>query len=173
MALKKPKLVPLKDELRNITTLNLIFNSTNFFEKIIWASIAILGTIFIYEVMFIQLENWRINPTLMTKEMKKLSDMPLPSMTFCHKGLLKYGIAEKLANLIDPEKEVPKEVLDIRNEFLKVQFQKINAKLDGSDFCEWLFNLNHAEGDDNPILKSKPLDTQQMMKEDCIVINHL
>ena len=172
MAPKKPKLTPLKDELRNITTLNLIANATNCLEKIIWASIAILGTLFIYEVMFIQLENWRIDPTLMTKEMKKLSDMPLPSLTFCHKGFQKYGVVERLANLIDPGKEVPKEVLAIRNEFLKVQFQKINNKLDGTDFCGWLFSLTGDERDDNPILFSKPLDIQQMLKDDCIVIIH-
>ena len=169
MAPKKPKLAPLKDELRNITTISLIANTANFIEKIIWASVAILGTIFIYDVMFIQLENWRLTPTLMTKEMRKLSDMPLPSMTFCHKGLQKYGVVEKLANMIDPQKEVPKEVLAIRNEFLKVQFQKINAKLDGTDFCGWLFNLIRDEQEDHPILKSKPFDIQQIMKEDCQV----
>ena len=169
MTPKKPKLAPLKDELRNITTLNLIASTKNFLEKIISASIAILGTLFIYDVMFIQLENWRLNPTLMTKETKKLSYMPLPSMTFCHKGFHKYGIAEKLANLIDPGKQVPKEVLTIRNEFLKVQFQKINVRLDGTDLCEWLFSLVGDERADHPILKPMPIDILKIMREDCKV----
>ena len=99
--------------------------------------------------------------------------MPLPSMTFCHKGMQKYGAAERLANMIDPGKEIPKEVLAIRNEFLKVQFQKINDKLDGTDFCGWLFSHNRDEREDHLILKSKTLDIQQMMKDDCNVRNNI
>ena len=101
----------------------------------------------------------------------KLSDMPLPSMTFCHKGMRKYGAAERLANMIDPEKEIPKEVLAIRNEFLKVQFQKINDKLDGTDFCGWLFSLTGDKQEDHPILRKISLEVQQMMKDNCKVCN--
>ena len=168
---KKAKIMTFKEELRNITTVNLMSNATSILEKILWIIIAFLGSFFIYEVFKTQLKNWNENPTLQTKTIRKLSEMPLPSMTFCHKGVQKYGVAEKLANRIDPEKEIPKEVLAIRNEFLKVQFQKINAKLDGTDFCGWLFNLTGDEREDHPILKSKSLDIQQMMKENCEVRN--
>ena len=101
----------------------------------------------------------------------KLSDMPLPSITLCHKGMQKYGAAERLTNMIDPEKEIPKDVLAIRNEFLKVQFQKINDKLDGTDFCEWLFSLIGDKQEDHPILRNRSLEVQQMMKDDCKVSN--
>ena len=131
----------LKEELKNITTLNFIANTKNVLEKIVWAMIAICGTLFIYDVVYIQLQNWRDNPTLVTKENRRLSDMPLPSVTFCHKGLQKYGPVEQLSNLIDPEKNVPNEIVAIRNEFLKVEYQKMKGNLDGINFCDWHFNM--------------------------------
>ena len=170
---KKAKIMTFKEELRNITTVNLMSNATSILEKILWIIIAFLGSFFIYEVFKTQLKNWNENPTLQTKTIRKLSEMPLPSMTFCHKGVQKYGVAEKLANMIDPEKEIPKEVLTIRNEFLKVQFQKIKSKLDGTDYCGWLFSLIGVEKGDHPILRKKSPDILQLMKDDCKVSKKL
>ena len=42
-----PKFQKIKEELRNITTVNLISNTSSILEKIFWALIAILGTLFI------------------------------------------------------------------------------------------------------------------------------
>ena len=64
--------------------------------------------------------------------------MPLLSVMFCHKGLQKYAAAEKLGNYIDPEKKDPKQIVGIRNKFLKVEFQKIKERMKSSDFCDWL-----------------------------------
>ena len=163
------KIMTFKEELRKITTVNLLSNSPSILEKLFWIMIAFFGSFFIYQVFKTQLKNWSENPTLQTKTIIKLSEMPLPSMTFCHKGMQKYGVVEKLANLIDPEKEVPKEVLAIRNEFLKVQFQKINNKLDGTDYCGWLFSLIGDKQEDHPILRNRSLDIQNMMKDNCQV----
>ena len=147
-------MVLIKDELRNITTLNLIANTSSILEKIFWALIAICGTLFIYDVVYIQLQNWQENPSLATKEIQHLSNMPIPSFTFCHKGFQKFGPVENLANFIKPEKGVPKEVLSIRNEFLKVQFLKIKHRIDkGSNYCEWLFNLKTDEELDHLVLR--------------------
>ena len=168
---KNSKIMNFKGELRKITTVNLLLNATSILEKIMWIVIAFFGSFFFYEVFKTQLKNWSENPTLQTKTIMKLSEMPLPSMTFCHKGMQKYGAAESLANMIDPEKEIPKEVLAIRNEFLKVQFQKINDKLDGTDFCGWLFSLTGDKQEDHPILRNRSLEVQQMMKDNCKVCN--
>ena len=65
-----PNIGDVKEELRNITTLNLIASTSSILEKIFWALIAICGTLFIYDVVYIQLENWKQNPTLVTREMK-------------------------------------------------------------------------------------------------------
>ena len=60
-----------REELTNITTWNFISSSSNVLEKILWALIAIGGTIFIYNVVDIQLDNWKDNPVLVTKVTKK------------------------------------------------------------------------------------------------------
>ena len=120
-----------------------------------------------------QLDNWRDNPTLVTKVTKKLADMPLPAVTFCHKGLHKYGLVEHLGNYIDPEKKVPKEVVAIRNEFMKVEFQKVKNHMKGKNFCEWLFGLKWNERDDNPILNQIPSNERDTMKNQCIVSSNI
>ena len=158
-----------REELANITTLNLITRSSSILEKFLWALVPIIGTIFIYNVVMLQLDNWQDNPGLVTKVTKNLADMPLPAVTFCHKGLQKYGSVEHLGNYIDPEKKVPNEVVAIRNEFLKVEFQKINKHMNGDNFCEWLFSLQIAEKHDNLILRKIPSTERDTMKTKCIV----
>ena len=171
------RMLAIKDELRNITTLNLIANTSSILEKIFWALIAICGTLFIYDVVYIQLQNWQENPSLATKEIQHLSNMPIPSITFCHKGFQKFGPVENLANLIKPEKGVPKEVLSIRNEFLKVQFLKIKHRIDkGSNYCEWLFNLKTDDKLYHQVLKYthddglRGVDRKILLKK-CLVWN--
>ena len=90
--------------------------------------------------------------------------MPLPSMTFCHKGLQKYGSIERLANFIDPEKDIPKEVFAVRNEFLKIQFQKIKNDLEGTNFCDWLFGLEGDEREDNSTVMDNDYLTSLLVK---------
>ena len=159
----------LREELTNIATLKLITSSGSILEKILWALIPIGGTIFIYNVVDLQLDNWRDNPALVTKVTRKLADMPLPAVTFCPKAMHKYGLVEHLGNYINPKKKVPKEVVAIQNEFLKVEFQKIKDQLKGKNFCEWLFSLGYAEKRDNPILNQIPSNERDNMKAKCIV----
>ena len=159
----------MKDELRNVRTLDLVSKTTYLIEKMFWALIAIFGTIFIYQVVTVQWQNWNDNPTLLTTVTKKLSDMPLPAVTFCHIGLHKYGSAEKLGNLIDPEKNVPKEVVAIRNEFLKIQFNKTIDQQGSLGFCQWLFDLKDDEKEGNPILNQISEDQRESKKSECIV----
>ena len=161
----------IKEELTNIRTFELITRTKSILEKIFWAIIAISGTIFIYHVVVLQLENWRDNPTLVTTVTKKLADMPLPAITFCHKGLQKYGLVEHLGNFIDPATKVPKEIVSIRNEVLKIQFKKMKEKMNTKDFCGWLFGLTtwYSETQDNPILSGIQKSELDVMKEKCDV----
>ena len=158
------------DELKNITTVNLIANASSILEKILWAMIAIFGTLFIYQNIDAQLRYWNENPALVTKQTVKLSDMPVPSVTFCHKGLQKYGPVERLANMINPEKTIPKEVFQIRNEFLKMQFLKIKDYLEREDFCSWLFgDKRNYDG----ILREISFDKQDLLKSQvCHNLSH-
>lgn len=170
-----PSNAELKDELRNITTFNFIANTSNILEKFFWGLIAFCGTFFIYDVVFIQLQNWRDSPSLATKEMKKLYDLPLPAITFCHKGLYKYGPVEYYGNLVDSEKDIPKPVFSIRNEYLEVQFQKLKSKIaEESDYCEWLFGIKWNVVD-HPILSeiwSNKLE-KEALKTNCLVRKYL
>ena len=161
----------IKEELTNVRTLDLIARTTSILEKIFWSIIAICGTIFIYHVVTLQLENWRDNPMLATSITKQLADMPLPAVTFCHKGLQKYGPIEKLGNYINPNKSIPKEVVAIRNEFLKVQFQKLNGRIDHSEnFCEWLDSISWTdEGKENVIFSHIQTEQRQQLIDDCLV----
>ena len=173
MARKKNSMrfMALKEELRNITAFNYIAKATSIVEKILWAIIAICGSLFIYDVVYIQLENWRQNPTLVTKVTKQLSDMPLPAVTFCHKGLHKYGPVERLLNFIDQEKEIPKDVLAIQNEFLKIRFQEVKQQLRSKNFCEWLFSLPWEVKQYNIILSQIPNHHWESVKRECFVSN--
>ena len=117
----------IKEELNNITSFNLISNSQNIIEKILWAAIAILGTIFIYNVVSTQLQYWEYHPSVTSLQTMQLNDFELPAVTFCHKGLQKYSIVERFANYIDTEKNVPEEFFKIRNIGMKVQI--IHEKL--------------------------------------------
>ena len=159
----------IREELTNVQTLDLIFRASNILEKIFWAVVAISGTIFIYHVVVLQLGNWQDNPTLVTTINRRLSDMPLPAVTFCHKGLNKYGPVERLLNFIDPEKNVPKDILAIQNQFLKVKFQEIKKRLYGGNFCQWLFNLPFEEKHNNIILSQIPEKDWWMISWKCSV----
>ena len=164
----EPKFQRIKEELRNFTTVNLMADASTILEKVFWALIAILGTLFIIDVVVIQLDYWRENPILVTKQSLKLSDMPLPSMTICHKGLQKYGIVERLANYIDPEKEIPEEVYNVRNEFIEVQFARI-VKDKHINLCEWFFDKTNSLNKDHPILKGKSEKQLDVMELECYV----
>ena len=105
----------IKEELNNITSYSLISNSQTIFEKLLWAAIAILGTIFIYIVVSTQLQYWEENPSVTFVQTMNLNDFKLPAVTFCDKGLQKYSVVERLANHIDPKKILPEEFFRIRN----------------------------------------------------------
>ena len=82
----------LKTELFNIRTIDLSSSAKNIAEKILWASIAILGTIWIGSIGMSQMNFWNDNPVLVTKGARSLSDLKLmlyllmdyfPSSSFC------------------------------------------------------------------------------------------
>ena len=85
--------------------------------------------------------------------------------------LTDYGPIEKLGNYINPNKSIPKEVVAIRNEFLKVQFQKLNGRIDHSEnFCEWLDSISWTdEGKENVIFSHIQTEQRQQLIDDCLV----
>ena len=92
------------DELRNITTVDLVYNARCFFEKLLWATIGIIGTIWAFVFFESQFKLWNESPWLTTRAHVHLSEVQYPAITFCSDGSTKYAIAERLGNYIDPLK---------------------------------------------------------------------
>ena len=92
------------DELRNITTVDLVYNAKCFFEKLLWATIGIIGTIWAFVFFESQFKLWNESPWLTTRAHVHLSEVKYPAITFCSDGATKYAIAETLGNYIDPLK---------------------------------------------------------------------
>ena len=90
------------DELRNITTIDLAHKTANILEKILWATIGIVGTIWAFFFIGSQFQMWNENPWLSTKADVDLSQLNYPAITFCSDGATKYAVAERLGNYIDP-----------------------------------------------------------------------
>ena len=132
---KGPDITPLKEQLKAISTIELISSTKNVLEKFLWFFIALGGTIYISKVFINQLNYWVENPILVTKGSMPLTDAHLPAVTFCHKGMQKYALVERLVNFIDPGKNVPKEIVEIRNEAIKAQLMKINKDLPDVEIC--------------------------------------
>ena len=124
MTMKKlkdiPTFAPLKEEFHGFTSVRLIHATRNVLEKILWISIAIVGTIWIGDLFINQVNFWNENPVLATKGTKALSEITAPAVTFCHKGVLKYSLVENLVNILDVNKTIPSEIFQIRNEAIKI-----------------------------------------------------
>ena len=61
-----------------------------------------------------------------------LSELKYPAITVCSKDSVKYALAERLGNYLDPEQELPEELISLRNEFMKcavgMEYEHIDAK---------------------------------------------
>ena len=90
------------DELRNITTVDLVYNARCCFEKLLWATIGIIGTIWAFVFFESQFKLWNESPWLTTRAHVHLSQLQYPAITFCSDGATKYAVAERLGNYIDP-----------------------------------------------------------------------
>ena len=128
--------VPLKDQLKAILSLKLIYTAKSVIEKLFWIIISLGGTIYISYIVFSQFNYWNENPVLITKGSMPLSELKLPAITFCHKGAQKFGFVERFVNYLDLNKTIPEEIFGIRNEVIKSYVLKITKNLgSGIDFC--------------------------------------
>ena len=98
--------------------------------------ISLGGTFYITFIVITQMKYWRDNPTIVVKGSVPLSQLSRPAMTFCHSGGEKYNFMARLVDYIDPNKTIPKEIFEIRNEAIKVQAYKLKQQLgDDVDIC--------------------------------------
>ena len=127
---------PLKDQLKAILSLKLIYTTKSLLEKLFWIIISLGGTIYISYIVVSQFNYWNENPVLITKGSMPLSELKLPAITFCHKGAQKFGFVERFVNYLDLNKTIPEEIFGIRNEVIKSYVLKITKNLgSGIDFC--------------------------------------
>ena len=136
---KFARMSDLKTEIGNIRAVSLILSATSTLERIFWANIPILGSIWIATVFLTQVKFWNENHVLITKGTKNLSQLHLPAVTLCHKGIQKFGFVERMVNYVDVEKEIPKEIFEIRNEAIKAEYQRFRQSEnmdDQEDFCD-------------------------------------
>ena len=128
--------VPIKDQLKAILSLKLIYTAKSLVEKLFWFIISLGGTIYISYIVISQFKYWDENPALITKGSMSLSELKLPAITFCHKGAQKFGFVERFVNYIDVNKTIPNEIFGIRNEVIKSYVLTITKNLGkGIDFC--------------------------------------
>ena len=119
----------LRVELNNFRAVDLISSARSLAEKILWSLIAILGTVWIGFIVLYQMQYWDENPVLVTKGVKSLSGLHQPALTFCHRGMQKFGLVERMVNYIDLTKDIPKEVFEIRNVAIKAQYLKVRRTI--------------------------------------------
>ena len=104
----------LMDELKDITTIGLAIKATNILEKILWATILLIGTIWAFHFITIQFQMWDAQPFIVMKADVSLAELSYPAMTICSHGSTKYAIAERLGNYIDPESDVLEKASSIK-----------------------------------------------------------
>ena len=131
----------LTNQLGDFTSIRFVAKTANVIEKLLWISIAIVGTVYIGYTMFSQIQYWNEFPVLQTKGTLDLSNMTFPAITFCPKTVPQFGIVEGLGNYLDLNKFVPPEAIMIRNEAVKIYWRN-RRQLDGCDLSWTAFEQN-------------------------------
>ena len=85
----------LNTQFNNFTSIDFVRKASNLIEKVIWITIAIIGTIWIGKILYTQLDVMNDFPVLKTKESMDLLKMTSPAITFCPKMASEYSVAEK------------------------------------------------------------------------------
>lgn len=114
----KSKIKHLFNETKSIKSIDLACKATSIIERLLWVVVGLSGIG--WAVWFIpdQFQLWADNPTIITRDNAKLSDIRYPAITIMPPGTSKYGIGERLGNYINPE-NMPRELYKIRNLYLK------------------------------------------------------
>ena len=103
-------------ELRNITTIDLACKAASVLEKILWIIIFISGTVWAVYFISVQFISFDENASVLIQGNSEEIELKYPAITICPKVSTKYGIAERLANYIDPDL-LPEKFLQLKNGF--------------------------------------------------------
>ena len=92
--------VKLIDQFRQIASINYACQATNILEKILWATIFLIGMLY---AIYFTAQMFDGNSSIISRIDIKLSDLNYPAMTICPLGSTKYAIAERLGNYLNPD----------------------------------------------------------------------
>ena len=107
----------IQNELKNVRSIELAWESKNLVERGFWTILGIIGIVWACYFIPGQIELWKESPSIVTKGQAELSDIKYPGISIRMPGSTHYGIAERMGNLLksyDP----PEEFLQIRNIYL-------------------------------------------------------
>ena len=109
----------LFESLRNaIGTLDLTCKASYSIEKVFWALIGVLGTVWAIYFIGQDVLHWSTNPTIITQSDVNLAEIDQPSITICPPGSTKFAIAERLGNYLDPLYQKEAKFLSLANLYL-------------------------------------------------------
>ena len=130
-------------ELKNITTIGWACKAASVLEKILWSLIGIIGTIWAIYFISLQFISFEENASVLIQGNSDEIVLKYPAITICPKISTKYGIAERLANYIDPD-QLPEKLLQLKKDFLKCALKKrVHSPLEISkkyDDAYWIEN---------------------------------
>ena len=159
-------------ELRNITTIDWACKAASFLEKGLWAFIGIIGTIWAVYFISLQFISWDKNASVLIQGNSEETELKYPAITICPKVSTKYGIAERLANYIDPN-QLPEKLLPLKKDFFKCALsRKVLSPLDISekyDDANWIENgQNSGCGKiQSAVCRSRRIKTHYIMTRSC------
>ena len=107
----------IQNELKNVRTIELAWESKNLVERGFWTTLGIIGIVWACYFIPGQIELWKESPSIVTKGQAELSDMKYPGISIRMPGSTHYGIAERLGNFMKSNDPL-EEILQIRNIYL-------------------------------------------------------
>ena len=125
------------EELRGATTIDFICKSENVVEKVLWITIATIGTIWAFYFIGLQIISWSQNPLIITKHNMEVDELLNPAITVCSKGSTKYAIAERLGNYLDPESDLPKVLKALKEQLLLCILLPKDQNEDAKNDYDW------------------------------------
>ena len=129
-------------EVRNITTIDLMYNAATVFEKVLWGLIGVFGSM--WAVYFISMQLREDHASILLQGDLKSTEMKYPAISICPKITSKYAIAERLGNFIDPM-NMPDELLSLRQDFFLRSLEITLPKSRTKDFYKNYYQTSCIE----------------------------
>ena len=107
------------DGCREFTFFDLTYKTSSILEKLLWITLGVLGVIWVINVISNLILVFEEGPSIISKGNTELSKIINPAITICYDGSPKYDVAEQLGNYLDPQLELPKQLITLREHILK------------------------------------------------------